>query len=148
MSSLDTVDRELLAYLAGIVDGEGSITVSSKERGRNYACRLAVGMTSLEIVLLLQSAFGGSIRTEERENRMTMYRWYLTKNADTLATLTALRPFLRVKQRQADLVVDFIIHNPVPNGGVLSSDERSRRESIYTKVRKLNAVGAAAVNNN
>lgn len=88
----DPVD---LAYIAGLFDGEGCIT---RANGRTI---VQVGMTDREVIEYLGS-LGGTVRIEHPPgNRQTLYRWRLLARLEVLEFLAALRPFLRVKAREA-----------------------------------------------
>jgi len=58
-------------------------------------------------------------------------------------------PFLIAKKEQAITLLDFLQNweNPVNNKLGISPQELQRREEAYQKMRKLNAVGAAATTN-
>jgi hypothetical protein len=102
-------------------------------------------MVELAAVSMLQETFGGSLHIEKRTNLRPLYRWFLTKNEDTYNALALLRPYLRIKGKQADLVMEFVKDNPTPKGGKQTEQELSRRANLYAQAKKLNSVGKAAV---
>ncbi len=139
-----------LAYLAGLVDGEGSISIKHNKVTNVYSATIAVGMTQLEGLKLLVEVFGGKIREDLTSNRKsTMYRWQLTSKADVTRVLEALLPFLRVKKDLAVKVLTFYREGVFQKGGrgTTSIAEQERRKDLYCKVKELNNVRAPATTN-
>lgn len=100
-----------LAYLAGIVDGEGYIGIkTTPARGdrvtTGFHARIQVRMTDEPAIALL-SQLGGSYYRENphAERGKPLYCWQVS---DRLAeqALTALLPYLRVKKQQAETVLE------------------------------------------
>ena len=96
-----------LAYIAGIVDGEGYIGLINQESGkRRIALRLTVVMNNHAVMRWLCKTTGlGALKREPRHirgNRQESYRWQVTcRQAAHL--LMALYPFLKVKRQQAEI---------------------------------------------
>lgn len=96
-------DPLVLAYLAGIVDGEGSI-IGHVAAG-NVTVSLFVGNTSTALILWLYSNVGGTYWRMAGRNptggvSKPMYRWFVGGKA-ALAIIAAIRPWLIVKAEQA-----------------------------------------------
>jgi len=112
--------KEILAYLAGVMDSDGSFGIKKDgnhaRAGRNgkseqinysYRIRLAIAQVSLEAIALLQMTFGGSIRRSKpsTKNGKPMFRLDLFDRRAETAT-RALLPYLRIKKRQAELLLE------------------------------------------
>ena len=139
-----------LAYLAGLVDGEGSISIKHNKVTNVYSATISVGMTQTEGLHLLVEMFGGKIREDFTSNRKsTMYRWQLTSKADVSRVLEALLPYLRVKKDIAVKVLTFYNEGVFLKGGrgTTSVEEQERRKDLYLKVKKLNNVRTPATTN-
>lgn len=140
----------LVAYLSGIIDGEGWIIVR-KNRGRGqFYFEVGVGMVSKHIIELLQETFGGNVYEERVPNRRSIWRWKTLNQPNILACLLQVRPYLRVKHEQADVLIQEItlrLARTANHSLKLSDEELQRREDFYLRVKKLNAVGAAATTN-
>jgi hypothetical protein len=97
-----------LAYLAGIIDGEGSFALHySKSRSRMHV-QLQIGNTDLRLMDWIRTKFGGSVTPERRTSSKwkLMFRW--VAQSDTLSHLTrAVLPYLIVKRQQAELLLAF-----------------------------------------
>jgi len=140
----------LYAYLAGIIDGEGTIRIgSAKHIGWNtrYSAAISVGMVNEEIIDLLVKTFGSKKRIECVPNKRPIYRWGTSGNIVVPIILKTLLPYLIVKRKQAELIIKFCHERTTigfrRNKG-LPKKELRRRERLYLKVKTLNAVGAAA----
>ena len=142
----------LLAYIAGIMDGEGTIRLQKNKVKANwnftYHAQLSMGMVTEEIPNLLKETLGGNVREERVLNRRSIWRWTLTGRFQIIAILEALLPYLRVKKPQAELALEFCRNwkNATRHHHVWLVDEKEiqRREDAYQAMRKLNVVGAAA----
>jgi len=110
------VSREDLAYMAGIVDGEGTITLANVRRISSHEARIIVSNTNTELLYWIQARFGGLIRDSCRSNaamrrhhkanHKPLYYWSLrSKRAYDLVML--LREFLVIKARQAEVVIRY-----------------------------------------
>lgn len=107
---------------------------------------MSIGMAERKPVELVATMFGGSVREECVPNARSIWRWSQTGNEKVKNTLNVIRPYLIVKRQQAELVLELIDNWHIPhkrNDGV-PIWEIQRRQDLYIKVRKLNAVGAAA----
>ena len=99
-----------LAYVAGIIDGEGWIRIHNrkiKNGNQNYALQVGVGMTNECLINWLKFCFGGSVlQRNQIGNRKTRYDWALaTKQAGDFLKLVL--PYLKIKRPQAELALKF-----------------------------------------
>lgn len=130
-SSLDPfVDAEAshwsvaqLAYLAGIVDGEGHISVTQVmlPRGGSPAliAKLEVGQMDQRLILWLRDTFGGWISERQKVYRhdrwKIFYRWSLSlKKRRNLAE--AMLPYLVVKRDEMALTLEAVELRRKPTG--------------------------------
>ena len=101
--------KVLDAYAAGLIDGEGTITLSHNNRSDTFRTPV-VSMTSTtrELVDLMRSEYGGSVRTHKtyREHHSNSFIWSV-RHDRALAMLGRIAPFLREheKSRRADLIL-------------------------------------------
>jgi hypothetical protein len=145
--------REFVAYLAGILDGEGCLRITRcrlRKKPLNsprHSPSVFVGNTSWALAEFLRDNFGGSIwERSATATRRTVYIWHLCTRVSILAILTAVRPHLLVKGAQADLLIEFITGFSRGRGrgrggghGLrVDPAELARRERIYQEVRDLN----------
>lgn len=102
-----------IAYLAGIIDGEGSISISASRqksrRGRVYKLRVRITMVDTETMGWLAEKLGARLyRTEPRGlGRRAFYTLALEGEAAIPLIRRCLR-YLITKRRQAELALEFI----------------------------------------
>ena len=137
-----------IAYLAGIIDGEGHIGIMRKEpSGRfvspHHTLRVEIGMYSDDVISWIQTKFDGNrylkkpyITTNGVRRKVCHVICWQGQKALTL--LKIVLPFLIEKKQQALISINYQKGCPKKGGKRLSKDEIFRRESAYLKIRKLN----------
>jgi hypothetical protein len=96
------------AYLAGLLDGEGCLSVHG---GRWSRPSIEVCMTTPAPLRQAQRMTGvGSIysRRETRARRRDVWKWCVTKGDDLLVIVRAVQPWLTVKRADAHVVAIFL----------------------------------------
>lgn len=94
-----TDDPVLLAWAAGLFEGEGSCGFYSEAGGKRPRIRVSLGMTDRDVVERFAVAMGcGSIYTSERPTQKAMYQWAVTESEKVRAVLTALLPYMGVRR--------------------------------------------------
>ena len=135
-----------LAYIAGLIDGEGTITIkkrlpsqqTAKAVNTSYSGEIQVEMTHEPTIRRLKEIFGkGNIRTRDRGHK-PLWTW---KVSDAAAREVAweLLPYLRIKQRQAELVIALPVW---PRGrGAVPEELVTLKEHMKQEINALNKVG-------
>ena len=119
------------AYAAGLVDGEGCITI---ENQRNHMYLLIqVCNTDPRVCIWLKERFGGAIRTQQQKNWKRMYRWAVT-TVKAKEFLTAIYPYLIIKKEQADIAFAFL--DTKGNRGRVSPDVKLYRETLRDDMKE------------
>ena len=148
-----------VSWAAGVVDGEGTITLAKQIRkGRpSPAYREAVTVANCDKRILepFHSMWGGNIYTvvEKRPGYSDSSTWHCPQGS-VKAFLEAVLPFLRGKREQAGLLLEFIAkkrsfvrYKGSSEGGTrggsapLGKTEINAREQIWQQFKKLNAKG-------
>ena len=119
------------AYLAGIVDGEGCITMNRYiKRGAVPVYRLFVEIanTSPALKKWLDERFPEKTywRTGVRQGWKDIYRWSLSGNRQVMVFCREITPYLVIKKEQAELVAQGYVH--------LSEEERA---ALWQKLHEL-----------
>lgn len=142
----------LLAYMAGIMDGEGTFGITKvkpdKYANMRYTARVTLGMVEEEVINLFVQRYGGKAIVERVQGRKPVYRYAKVGDSENTARIIEeLLPYLRCKKERALLVLEYIRTKKTTGFqrklGV-PADELRKREEFYQKVKKLNAYGAAA----
>lgn len=92
------------AYLAGIIEGEGCISLATARSGARYP-RLVVSMSDKDVVRRLHQFTGcGSILIVQPKypQAKTQYRWQVGRSEDVIDIITAIRPYMG-KRRKAKI---------------------------------------------
>lgn len=101
------------AYLAGLIDGEGSIYIAKTKRWRKgtmgYQLRMSIAMTHKPTISWVKKVLdGGFMKTEyqKNQNHLTLYRWLICDDR-AVEVLKLVRPYLITKQRNAQIGIEF-----------------------------------------
>ena len=143
-----------LAYLAGIIDGEGYIgikrTTRRDARSPIYHERIQVRMTDEAAIQFLAATLGGNYYREQphANDGRPLYCW---QASDALACriLERVMPYLIVKRDQAENVLRLRAskldprarRRGSPAARVMDVDVLAERETLYLRARDLNRTG-------
>ncbi|WP_332629986.1 LAGLIDADG family homing endonuclease [Halalkalibacter flavus] len=93
------------AYLAGIVDGEGTITLTKMHRSENRRPIISIASTDRELLVYIQQLVGGDI-TSKRNYKPSLHKnsFVLTiKNKrDIFTVLNYITPYLVITQKKKE----------------------------------------------
>jgi len=143
-------DKAMYGYVAGIIDGEGTITIGRNEytntktgkyrhgqayHGVHYASVISVKNTDERLMKWLKSRFGGEYYTEKRTNETwkDSYKWYHCAK-DKESFLLSILPYLVIKREQAKILLEFLRIEKwlkIP----------TKRQELYEKIVALNQRG-------
>ena len=138
------------AYAAGLVDGEGCLTITKDQRKGWFYVRIDLGMSLRSLGLLngLKAEYGGTVRmfreATERWEEAHVWRAFGKVAANMLIRIS---PYLQLKTEQARLclclqeMVDALPRNP--NGSAQwTSEVRQKAEALRLLVSELNRKGS------
>ena len=135
------------AYLAGMLDGEGTLTLvrRGKKRG-GYMVKVSIYGTDERLMTYLTETFGGSVaRFDKRNPWKPMLTWSAVNIRELLI---GAMPYLRLKKEQAVLLIRYIdTAIPAANGRKRGVPEGmiAIREDIRSALTALNGRGCNAV---
>lgn len=131
-----------LAWLAGIIDGEGSIFImkqgrTDRERQFNYILRISVQSTDGIMAKECLNITGEGAcfdQATQRENNSNTYKWQVSgKRAKHV--LENILPFLRVKKDQAAAAIDFQ-NTTKKHWRQMTVDDYKKQEECYYKLKQ------------
>ncbi len=131
----------LLAYFAGIVDGEGCIRAmrsfytrrKTGERVLAYSASVVVVNTNRPLLKLFKANFGGSIHPRKLvRNRKPCFSWHIGNRAAAVF-LERLLPYLREKKRQAVVA----IHCQKLNGGKRTLLVTKQQRHLFQRLKEM-----------
>ena len=135
------LDEKTKGYIAGIIDGEGSLMVypfKSKEGYTIYQARLAVGNTKKELIDYLEKTTGiGRVRVSHTSQGKPFYYWALHGN-NIRKFLPSILPYLLLKRKQAELLLEYL---SIVKVGYRHLQGEDKRVGIAAEMRRLNAGG-------
>ena len=113
-STVNTLTQTECAYLAGMIDADGSIS-KSKNR-RSFICKVRVHNSSEELMIWLKRVVGaGSVEcrppgVDKHGYKHTLNRWTfdISAKVDVTRLLEQIHPYLVIKKDKAKMVMDFI----------------------------------------
>jgi hypothetical protein len=129
-----------LAYIAGVMDGEGCVTILRQKFPRKFQYRLflVVSNTNEEVIRYLHNILGcGAVhplrRTQKRDTHMDVWQWQASFS-DAYSVLTALYPYLIVKRRDALIAMEFYKLPPNNYARIPDPFVESERERLYFSI--------------
>lgn len=159
-NTIDNGMSETLAYIAGIVDGEGYVGIkknmtsvrSGHSKSPLYHERIQIRMTSKEVIDFVKNEMGGSYYKEKKAyhshngfKHSKLLYCYQATDLTAFNFIKAVLPYLKEKRKQAELVVLLreSKNNPLSRRrghGIGSMDKGilAEREKLYLEVKKWN----------
>lgn len=122
---------ESTEYIAGLMDGEGTITILKK--GKGFSPRVSFPQSHLGLVSLFSEMAGVGNVYLQRANGCHV--WVCSKRDDVDSFLQRIEPHLVIKQRHAQLVREFISLRRASKYG---EGYNGRQSEIVDEVRRLN----------
>jgi hypothetical protein len=142
------------AYLAGVIDGEGTITFSripTRRNGRvycNYSPHLSISNTDLGMMKSLKRRFGGGlVRVAPPSNKLWKRGNILYfRREEMLTLLPKVTPYLTGKKRKAELLLEYMTTRTESvrqdkNGRYVGIPLTDRQRKIISEIRKRNRRG-------
>jgi hypothetical protein len=130
------VTTENHAWAAGVIDGEGCITV--KKNGPYYSMQVIVAQSGYEpspMIEELTRLYGGNSRQAKPKNRTPVWHWQVV-GANAEKVLKHVSPYLIQKRDQAEVALRFRTTLGAP--GVRVPDAHKRNSELaYRELREL-----------
>lgn len=135
-STASVLNLAQAAYLAGIVDGEGSIILY--RRGRGASLRLAVASTDTRLLdwCVATTGVGGFLmKPRANPNHKASGQWACNSQAAE-SVISQLEPFLVIKREQAALALDFMRRLRMPADKARSDWQEEYRQAMARMNRR------------
>jgi len=125
-----------LAFLAGLIDGDGSISISIIRRkdwnGNSFQPYIAIGVTSRKLCKWVQKHFGGNLYGyDQADGHQKMYHWKLYGKQTLKDLIVQLLPYLLIKKEAAQTVLEYMDLGSTPN--------QEARLAIAEKIKVVNS---------
>ena len=141
--------NEKLAYVAGIMDGEGCFSIYHNKPLDRHFITIDIYNSCIELLKWLSENFPGEAREIKAPSKKIHTNWkpqyiWRSNNRHTLQFLRDIFPFLLVKKKQCELAIQFR-ESFGPNGRILSPETRELRRRLYDEMKVLNQRGIIIV---
>jgi hypothetical protein len=135
---------DVAAYIAGLIDGEGTVTLTRLHAHENR--RLVVSIASTELQLLqfvLESSGAGKVtRKKTSSDRHTPSFCYAVTSRQALSLLRQVSPYLRSYKRQRAELALSRYESLTPRNGKYTADVKSKRCAFEDELLSLLPVGS------
>jgi hypothetical protein len=134
------LSREDAAYIAGLIDGEGTLSLSRRHRGENRQFVISISNTESRLLNYVCRAVGAGRTTRKRTSKShhTPSRTYTISNRQALDLLRQITPYLRTyKAKRAKLVLDHYLRL-TPRNGKYTAAQKKARAAFVTKFLLMN----------
>jgi hypothetical protein len=127
------------AYTAGIIDGEGSISLTKNRKSRWPSPQVSVSSNDRELLEWLRERFGGSIiiKKPRQLTHSVSYNWKLTDRR-ALLLLQLVYPYLVIlrKKIRAELLLTSYLEC-TPRNGRYSKDNIEKKKALILSFSSL-----------
>ena len=147
-------EKCFLAYIAGLIDGEGCINIIKTQRKLetldgvksylSYRAQIAINMADALALAMLKDLFSKShlyyYRNKTQENRKPIWMWCIYDN-NCWDFLKKIQPYLINKQEESRVLLSFIAtkrkHHLYRDGLKLSKKYWKRLDRLHSKLMAL-----------
>lgn len=91
------------SYIAGIIDGEGTITLTRMHEKEHRRPTITIASTDKELLVYVQSLIGGVINNKKNyrpQFHKSSYTLSIKNKIEVLSTLKQIHPFLRIDRKR------------------------------------------------
>lgn len=140
MNTEKAYSSEELGYVAGMIDGEGSIWMAKKKGTEYYTPLLSIGNNNLQSLERCRKIIGGTLN----RSKVRPKQWVLVTTANRMRVSSPLLiPLLTVKKERALLLSRFLeLHSlSSPRMTNRSLADRAEANAIIARIKELNSNG-------
>jgi hypothetical protein len=151
-----SLDEPHRGYLAGILDGEGTIyirhrkartefPVGDRRRWKLWTLGVRVNNTDGALIQWLHDHFGGNVYFSDKpriQGHKPMHFWTIT-GRNTGPVLRAALPYMIIKKRHAEIAIEFRETMGMTGRAGHPPEVNALREMLHAEIKALNKRGAA-----
>ena len=93
------------AYLAGLLDADGSISIH--QTVRQILSQMSIASQDYDTLQWISSMFGGRVREQRSKGVLCVYVW-APGRGQTAFILKGMMPYLKIKRKQAELLLEYV----------------------------------------
>ena len=141
----DDLTESERGYIAGFLDGEGSILLVRHNDNGKIRCRPVVAFynTNLEVLDWIAGVIDVKINKRQADSRndprhrRTNYTIKINKYSEVYKFLLSIRPYLRIKKTNADIVIKFIEEVLERENRLATDTHVMIAEEYYAQLKKI-----------
>jgi hypothetical protein len=133
--SLSEVEK---SYLAGIVDGEGTIGLWRHHKNETQTPNVTVANNSLELLEWIKARVGGTIISKKKRlaHHSDSYAWSIRQNR-AIEFLNDIKEYLIIKRPQAELITGRY-KSVTHRAGKYTPEMLAKKEALVAEIKELN----------
>ena len=138
-------EENLMSYLAGLMDGDGSFTIGKLKNASKsplYFSLIQFGFQKKNIVNIFLDKFGGSFTEidpeKDKRYKQPFFLWRLRSNENVKPVLEKIINYLVLKKERAKFLLNFCTNFSFKRGHCLGEETIVERERAYIKMGQLN----------
>jgi len=126
------------AYVAGIIDGEGTVTLTKHHKNQTPSPEVSISNNNLLLLKWIRKKVGGVIVSKKKRklHHSNSYTWRLRQNK-AIDFLNEIKKHLLIKRRQADLITQEY-KRVTHRAGKYTPQLLSQKNKLVNKIRALN----------
>ena len=127
------------AYMAGIIDGEGTVTLSRAHSNEMPAPKVSVANNNLQLLRWIKNKAGSGViirRAKREPQHGVQYVIDISDNA-ALALLVEIKEFLLIKKPHAELLLSRY-KAVTPRNGRYTKELLAKKMELVAQIRALN----------
>jgi len=142
------------AYIAGMIDGEGSILVTPQLNKNTYHFEIMISNTNVDALRAIKDFAGGigkiyiDTKTPHKSahwlTRRVAYKYRIFKKSELLPFIRAIKKYLIIKKSRAEIFQDMIIHlinSRKEHGSHRGYIHTAHTEQLYNMLKEENRRG-------
>ncbi len=112
---MDDKEDLIMAYMAGILDGDGSFSLLKEKRASGFKYSPCIQLSNVfeGMTDFLHQNFGGSkkIKSPQGHAKKTQYVWNVRGFESCKTVIERIIPYIVLKKKQANLLLNFVNHS-------------------------------------
>lgn len=129
------------AYIAGIIDGEGTVTLTRVHRNEMPSPRVSVANNSLRLLKWIKERIGsGCITTRSKQQPQHAVHYVLNISDNRALNLLAeVKGYMIIKRSHAELLV-LRYKDATPRNGKYTEEQLAKKLKLVEAIRALNRI--------
>lgn len=136
MISLELQEK---AYIAGIIDGEGTVTLTRRHKNETPSPNVSIANTNIKMLEWIRERIGNGIivkRSKRKTHHSNSYVLILS-DCNAMKLLADIKDFLIIKKPHVELILKHY-KKVTPRNGRYTKKQAEMKMWLVSEIRKLN----------